>query len=622
MPTTGRLYATSASGWTGSAAATGAPDGVTTTSQASALVVGGFGAQSAIGAQPTSIDAVRVGVRASGQNAGVLLNLAMTAPTWSADVTLTASLADHEVTIFPTPTWAQLAALEASITRNGAITQFRYVDAVWIEVDYTTSVSYPVAFAVSSVSAIAVAAPTLARPLAVAVAATSAVGFDVEMLPGGLSVVVESVSTVSFGLGVEAGLVVPVAAASSATAAVGVLAGVAFAVPAVSTVTIGLDKVEIRIIRPPARTIAELVGSSTIRRDHVVILDGTRAGESLPIVGGELLLDETADIHATGSLELPPEEWLRDYLDPLRTRVELRVVLALEGDDGTVHEWPRAIVHATDMPVRVSADGGLSLSVQVADRADWVAKRGMDEPYAGSGSLSLMAHVTALVARYAPWLPVGDLTDPGYRSGTDLLIGAVGEDPWEHAVQLAWTAGQRLYIDADGRLSSRPVLAADVEVARWVEGEDECLIADMSTSMSDADVCNRLGVPWEELEPEDAPEGWTPRGGWEWWEDATGPLGTSGPLGIRARAYSGDASVIHSPAHARDVAMSHGLAQQGVQLPLDFVVLADPRRQVGDVIRVTRAALGISDELARIQSLRFQLGSALMSGSMGARRIL
>ena len=141
----------------------------------------------------------------------------------------------------------------------------------------------------------------------------------------------------------------------------------------------------------------------------------------------------------------------------------------------------------------------------------------------------------------------------------------------------------------------------------------------MSTERSDADVFNVLGVEWEEPKPEDAGEDWTPQGGIEWWEDRDGPLGTQGPLGERVRKFSGDASVIGTPAHARDVALSHGLSQQGVLLPLDFAVRCDPRLDIGSVVHVERPEIGVA-ERCRIAQLTYKLGVSLMGGSMGERK--
>lgn len=561
MATTAWRYATTASGGASPTNATGAPNGTTANIAAATLTLGGFGIQTAIGAQPASIDSVRVAVTMRGSASSETLPagaVKVNGVSLNPATTITSSLATYTWTVSPVPTWAALGSFSVTITEGSGLTGYS-VDAVGVQVTYTASVSYPAAGTVAAVSAV--------------------------------------------------------------TGSAHVLASASGTVPVISTVTGSFETVEITIIRAPARTVPQLIRGSHRREDHVVILTGEHAGETLPLVGGDLTLDDTADVHATGTLKLPPEPWLRDLLDPVRARTELRVVLAIRGDDGTLHTWPKAVVHPTEEPIEVSADGGLSLSVQVADRSDLVKKAGMRGPYAGLGSLSILTHALRLVAGRAPWLPVGDIGDPGYRSGTDLLVGGLGDDPWQHAVQLAWSVGRRLYVDADGRLATRSMLTAGSAEARWVAGEADCLVSSMSTSRSDADLCNALGVPWEEAKPEDADDTWVPRSGVAWWEDTESTFGTQGVLGERARAYSGDTSIVHSEAHALDLAVSHGIAQQGVLAPLDFVVGCDPRLSVGSTVAVRRPELDV-DALCRIGVLRYELASPLMAGSMTERRLL
>lgn len=626
MATTGWLYATTSSysGGGYSDPARGAPDGDIASLYLDTLTVGGYGLQAAIGSPPTSIDMVQVRVRMSAPFAGesvpadaIKVNGTSISPSATS---LTTSLTDYTYTVpAGLRTWAALGSWSVTITQAVSSTDW-YVDSVGVQVTYTTTVDHPMAATIPVVSAIT-ATIGAGRALTAATPVVSATAANLDVLPGGLSSVVAVQSTTTATIGLLVGLAATTPTTTGTTATLSILAGLSATIPVTAGTTATIGRVEIQVVRAPARTVSELLAGSHRREDHVIILTGEHAGQRLPLLGGDLTLDEAADVHATGTLHLPPEPWLRPLLDPLAARTELAVVLAVRGDDDVLHTWQRAVVHATDMPTEVSSRDGLALSVSVADRSDWVRKAGMRKPYAGLGSVSILTHALRLVADRAPWLPIGDVTDPGYRSGTDLHVGGLGEDPWKLAVQLAWSVGQRLYVDAAGQVSTRSMLPADTVDARWVAGEDGCHIDSMSTSRSDADVCNVLGVPWEEAKPDDADEDWVPRSGVAWWEDATSSLGTQGPLGERVRAYSGDSSIIHSAGHALDVAVSHGVAQQGALVPLDFAVGCDPRLDVGSTVHVSRPELGV-DEACRISVLRFGLGEPLMSGSMGVRRLL
>ena len=623
MPTTAWLYAGTASGGSLSPEkATGAPDwGMAVIRNTAPLTLGGFGVQQAIGAPPASIDMVELAVTLMVYDTGQTVSPVVAGSSMFAQ---TAPSGNRETLTWQVGalTWEQLGALQVILpARSSGTDPNRHsIDAVGVRVTYTEAVPItlpPIVgegrVALAAANLHAVVLPILGEGVVTLAATYLPVGF--------VSLPIVGEGTVKLTATNLHAVVLPVVGEGAARlTATNLHAVVLPPVEGEGRTRLAAQRLKPTIIRRPPRTVEELIRGSHRRTDHALILTGEHAGERLPIISGDLTLDEAADIRATGTLQLPPEEWLVELLHPLHSRTELAIILGIHGDDGTEHTWQRAIVHATEQPIEVSAEGGLSLSVQVGDRADWVRKAGMREAYAGLGSVSILQHAIRLVLLRAPWLPLGDLRDPGYRSGSDLLVGGLGEDPWEHAVQLAWSVGQRLYIDAQGRLSSQPVTAAEAAEARWVAGEADCQVVSMGTSRSDADVCNVLGVPWEEAKPDDADDTWLPRSGVEWWEDTTSPLGIHGPLGERVRAYSGDSSIIHNAAHARDVAISHGIAQQGALAPLDFAVRADPRLDVGSTVQVVRPELGV-EEMCRIATLRYELGGALMGGSMGERRI-
>lgn len=620
MASTGWLWATTPNSG-GRRVITGAPDGTTFTFEVdyAGATAGGFGVQAAIGAQPTSIDSVEVAL--------VARRLSVNSPTvvvagQSVPVALTTTLTQQTATLPTVPSWAALQTLTVELPQPYTSSSEYTVDAVGVRVTYTTTVDHPMS---GTVAAVSDAAGSLAaeRPLSGSVPAVSLVSGSLDVRLGGLSGVVGATSTITGTMQVLAQMAGTIPIQSAVSGTVGALLGLGGQVAATTTVAGAIGRVEILVVRAQARTIDQLLSGSHRREDHILILTGDRAGERLPIVGGDLLIDEAADVRATGTLTLPDLDWVGDILDPLTTRTELAVVLAVRGDDDQLHTWQHAVVHPVRMPLSVSATHGRQWSVDVADRGDWVAKTGMREHYAGAGDVRIVEHAVRLVLAHAPWLPTGTIDDPGYTSGADLMVGGVGDDPWAAAVQLAWMGGVRLHIDHEGRLSGvRIVGTPPPPSARWVADEDGCHIAEMSTDRSDADIVNALGVMWEEAKPDDAPESWTPTGGVEWWEDTHPIIGIHGVLGQRARKWAGDSSVIHTAAHALDVATSHGLTQAGVRAGIDFAVKLDPRLRVGDTIRVHRPELRLPEGDRRLIVARYQLGGPLLSGSLGAERII
>ena len=582
MPTTGRLYATTASGWSGAAAATGAPDGNTAAAQSSALVTGGFGVQDAIGSQPTSIDAVRVGVRASAQNNGVLLALATTAPAWSTDVALTKSLADYSAEVSPTPTWAQLASLEASLTRNGAPTQGRYVDAVWVEVDYTM---------------IQTASRAASLQMQAGLNAT-AVG---ELLG----------VPVSAQMPTRVGLTTTASQEQGADARPGLGVGI--------KATAFRRALTHFTISHPARTLDQLMATGAPRRDRAIVLDGPHVGRPLPIIGGTFTEDRTAEVRLIGSWQISWADWLWDVLHPDKL-TEVQLVTQIRDDHHQWIDFAQGVVHATALDID-ETPSRINVGVPFADRSDWVKAAGMRHHIAVAGTHTLASGIQRALAERAPWLTV-DMPDPGYRSGRDLMIGSPGADPWQACVDLARDGlGLDLHVDVNGQGTATPwrnPAATDPDLF-WVEGP-QCVLGKVRRQVSTKGIANVFGCPWEEARPVDAASTWTPSGGMSWWVDHTSPTRVE-VLGERARVVPGDKTAITSPAQALDIARAYGLSLMGRRETVDAEVRYDPRVKVGMIVRIRRPRLQL-DEVFVVEGRTVTWGKSMMTVKLGGRQVI
>ena len=141
MATTGWLYATELVADSGAGYPTralGAPNGGVASignPSGSRVEVGGFGVQAAIGAEPLSIDAVEVVVRARRSPTSV--NCRITVAGTATDVTPSTSLADIAV---PTGvlTWGQLGTLTVEARKGVGAGTFD-VDSVGVRVTYTSA---------------------------------------------------------------------------------------------------------------------------------------------------------------------------------------------------------------------------------------------------------------------------------------------------------------------------------------------------------------------------------------------------------------------------------------------------------------------------------------------------
>lgn len=382
--------------------------------------------------------------------------------------------------------------------------------------------------------------------------------------------------------------------------------------PGPLTITAGVAQYTQLQLRRPPRTLDQLLRDGTRRRDLIRIMTGVHAGAELPVASWSLTLDHLATIRATGQAEVRHTPKLAALLDP-RSRTELAMILAIEDDDGQVIEWQKALLHT--VPMR----RGDKLTIDLEDRAAWVRAAGMRARMVMPKGMDVARALINLLAARAPWLPV-DVPLSGVTLPQDAVLGGLGADPWQIAGELARATGQQLYIDAYGVARVTPIidtLTAD-PVDTW--SIDAAHLTDLQASISDTDVINVVGLEWQTTAADGAPPD-SITGGVGWWIDDTSTVGTH-ILGDRVATYPGDTSLITSPGQARDAAAAHGLTVQGIAVAVDIPgVRVDPRRDVGDIIRVQDSRLGL-DLVTRLTGLTYTAGAPTMGVTLADRRML
>lgn len=571
MPTVGPLYATTASGWPGASAATGPPNDYETASNASPLVVGGFGVQTAIGSQPTSIDAVRVTVRVRGSGSATF-----TSGNYSAPLSLSTSLGNRTFTL-PARTWADLANLGVTVTASNA-----YVDAVWVEVDYTMI-------------------QTASRAASLQMQA----GLNATAVGALLGV------PVSAQMPTRVGLTTTASQEQGADARPGLGVGI-------KTTAFRRALTHFTISHPP-RTLDQLMATGAPRRDRAIVLAGPHVGRPLPIIGGTFTEDRTAEVRLTGSWQISWADWLWDVLHPDKL-TEVQLVTQIRDDHHQWNDFAQGVVHATALDID-ETPSRINVGVPFADRSDWVKAAGMRHHIAVAGTHTLASGIQRALAERAPWLTV-DMPDPGYRSGRDLMIGSPGADPWQACVDLARDGlGLDLHVDVNGKGIATPwrnPAATDPDLF-WVEGP-QCVLGKVRRQVSTKGIANVFGCPWEEARPVDAASTWTPSGGMSWWVDHTSPTRVE-VLGERARVVPGDKTAITSPAQALDIARAYGLSLMGRRETVDAEVRYDPRVSVGMIVRIRRPRLQL-DEVFVVEGRTVTWGKSMMTVKLGGRQVV
>ena len=335
-------------------------------------------------------------------------------------------------------------------------------------------------------------------------------------------------------------------------------------------------------ILPPARTLDEVIAGSHRTLTRAVIVAGPAAGETLPVTGGGVSVDFDADVTRSGRVTvagLPQWEPVdaTDALD-VRAGTEIRLEQGVTDDAGVQHWWSQGVFRPSKPTVTRDA-GGLSIDVDLHDRSYSVKLASIRRRWVIAADAPILGSVATVLAEVAPWLPLNiDLTGD-FPAGADVVVCEYGGDVWAAARQLAQSMGRWLHVDRYGVCVATPISDPYLTDAQALPAlTSEQVGTDTST------IVNVVGATWTEPRPDDAPEGWVPEGGVEEWVDRESSTSIDSAVGVRARAYSGDASVLHTPSHAAQAALSDGLRLRDLSRAASCTVVPDPRLDAGGAV--------------------------------------
>ena len=596
------------------------------TGSSASVTTSGYGAQAAIGAPPSSIDSVAVTVHwytsaTGGQT--VTAQLASGGTPFGTAQTLTPSTnsGNSETVTFTGVTWAQLADLRVLWSASTSAPRTVRLDAQTVVVNYTDNVK------VATDSAAAVDAESVAATLTASDTATAVESAAVLVL---LALTDSDSATASDS---SSGITAAAASTDTATGADAAAVVVTFRAVSSSDAATAVGSAAVASesqLRPAPRSLDETLAGSARITTTVVFLAGPAAGQSLPVIDGEVTVDDTSRVRRTCRLTvLASSEWVPTTVThplSLAQVSEWQIVQHLTLDDGTEMSWSQGVYHLTSPAVAHDSAGAFTITLEGADRAARAKLVGMQARWVGAAGGLVVPAVEAMLAAYCPWLPLG-LTDLGHRLGgtQDMVLGEYGADLWDTAAQiLTSVAGYSLHVDRDGVAVSPLILdpLADRVVAAWATGEGG-MLGSLELGADITSIINEVGVPWEEPRPEGADSTWVPASGVEVAVDASSDYGTLSPVGPRRHRFQGDTSVIGSAGQAAQVATSTLVRMQGLSMTSRARVLIDPRRDAGDVVSVTDPVLGLDGALLRISGLTIPLrpDAVWMDVRFGTRRL-
>ena len=351
--------------------------------------------------------------------------------------------------------------------------------------------------------------------------------------------------------------------------------------------------------------------------DHTVYAKATvltPAGEAFEVPIGEgssVTLDGTAATRAALSLNVPADsDWVPvDSSSPLAPfGSEITIARGMITPDGVTEQVQLGVFRIDEVRI-TDSEGGFGIDVSGLDRSSRVIDAVFEDASSAAVGTSALGAAQLFVQIAYP-----DASFDFIDSDTTLpAIGwEIGDDRWDYAQGCAEAAGCNLYFDGDGICVARPFPVTDTADLELVEGEGGVLVsADVQWGRENA--CNRVTVSGENSSDD-------PVWGEAIDDDPASPTFYDGPFGKATYAWS--SIWITTDAQAADVARNILEMRRGIGRQVSFSALANPALEPFDVVKITRADLGV-DELHIIDTLTIPLDKeGVMSGTTRVARVL
>ena len=365
------------------------------------------------------------------------------------------------------------------------------------------------------------------------------------------------------------------------------------------------------VVRPLPRSLDEILLGHSHRLTKVEFVAGPATGSLLQIEKINLNVDKEADVRRYGDATVPAlSQWVPNGpehpLDP-RSGSQVQAWEGVTDDTGAELWWSQGIFFIAR--AGFSEGAGESVQLDLVDRAHPIKRAKSGRRWAAKGDDRILASVVAALRQVAPWVPIDIDLEGDIPFGSDAVIAEWDDDVWSKCRDLARSMSRDLHVNRDGIVVAPPLvdpLNAEPVPMLGLTARSIDLDAD--------DVVNVVGCPWEEARPDDAPEGWTPKGGVAEWVDTVSSTSISSPMGMRRAKCGGDTSVVHTPEHAALAAQADGITRLGLQQAATGSKVPDPRDDVGIPVEANGVVHIVS-------KLSFSLGSgAPTSVDLGASR--
>lgn len=377
-----------------------------------------------------------------------------------------------------------------------------------------------------------------------------------------------------------------------------------------------------------------VAGSHRIAVGAEVLFRGEVLNVEVPIVGGRVDYDRGAARLARASVQIADPVRLpltsSDAYTPFGYELRLWRGVAIGtipnpalwlGDTvtwlGVPASWgtidgAALMVPLGTFPIIESDLDGVDLltSLTLEDRSYRVAMARFEDDYQIAAGTNYATAIQALIDDGVSGL---EYLFPSTTYTTPLLTFSAQDDRWTAAQSMASSIGMDLFFDGLGRVVMRPEPTFATDPV-WSVAEAVNMVA-VNVGMSRRPAVNRVVAFSTNASLTDQYRGVATD------DDPSSPTYYSGPFGPQVEFFA--SPLLASDAQCATAAQTVLNRKRGIAASLSFAALPDVRVECGDVVAVTREALGLSQQIHIIETLSVGLGpEAPLTGTTRTRQVV
>jgi hypothetical protein len=336
---------------------------------------------------------------------------------------------------------------------------------------------------------------------------------------------------------------------------------------------------------------ADLIGSShTVVTKADLMLDGAVIYPDLPVTGGQVTVDRTAQVLRVASIslvdvygDLVPDSPFQS-LTPYGTEVKLYRGLQLL--DGTPELIPLGVFRLSQTSIKDNS--GALIDLSASDRSRTISRTKFTGTYAIRAGTNVADAVASLVQNRLPNVPM-NIT--GTSHVTPALSYDAQADPWSDAIQtLATSIGFDAYFDVEGVFTFEPTAdpSKQVPVLQLIEGPEN-VVTEIDTAYDDDPGYNGVIITGEST------TNTTPAYGEAWDLNPESPTYFLGQYGRVPRFETSKTVTTNDQAQAMAAGLL--LRELGVTVQREITMVPNPALEPADVVHLSRAASKVDENV-------------------------